>query len=66
MLFPRPPAHLIRWILLSALLSVGVAGSLTTVASAAQTAKVTDPFRITPRALAFGYVPVGSMTPSRP
>jgi hypothetical protein len=42
-----------------------VAGSLTTVASAAQTAKVTDPFRITPRALAFGYVPVGSTTPEQ-
>jgi hypothetical protein len=65
MLFPRPAAHLIRWILLSALLSVGVAGSLTTVASAAQTARAGLPFMITPRALAFGYVPVGSTTPEQ-
>jgi hypothetical protein len=62
MLFRRPPAHRIRWILLSALLAVGVAGSVTTVASAAQTAKAANPFLITPRALAFGYVPVGSTT----
>ena len=65
MLFRRPAARPIRWILLSALLSVGVAGSLTTVASAAQTAKAANPFMITPRALAFGYVPVGSTTPEQ-
>lgn len=63
MIFRRTPGHRIRWTLLSALLAVGVTGSLTTLASAAPTTNVTHHiFLITPRALAFGYVPVGSTT----
>jgi hypothetical protein len=60
MFFRRVSRHRIRLTLLSALLAVGVAGSLATVASAAPTVSATNLFLITPRALDFGYVPVGS------
>jgi hypothetical protein len=60
MFFRRPPGHQIRWILLSALLAVGVIASLTTIASAAPAVNAANLFLITPRALDFGYVPVGS------
>jgi hypothetical protein len=62
MFFRRSPGHRIGRTLLAALLAAGVTGSLTTIASAAPTASPTNLFLITPRALAFGYVPVGSTT----
>jgi hypothetical protein len=62
MFFRWRPGRRIRWTLLSALLAVGVTGTLTTIASAAPTVTATDLFLITPRALDFGYVPVGSKT----
>ena len=62
MFFRRPAGRPIRWTLLSALLVVGVTGTLTTIASAAPTVTATNLFLITPRALDFGYVPVGSET----
>src|SRR5690242_19724446 len=60
MFFRRPPGHRISWTLLSALLAAGVMASLTTIASAAPTVSAANLFLITPRALDFGYVPVGS------
>jgi hypothetical protein len=62
MFFRRPPGHPIPWTLLLALAAAGVAGSLASVASAAPTVNATGIFLITPRALDFGYVPVGSTT----
>jgi hypothetical protein len=62
MLFRRPLGRRIRWALLSAALAAGVAGSVTTIASAAQTVNVTHDFLITPTSLSFGYVPMGSTT----
>jgi hypothetical protein len=62
MFFRRPHGHRFRWALLSALLAVGVTGTLTTIASAAPRVNATNLFLITPRALDFGYVPVGSTT----
>jgi hypothetical protein len=62
MFFRQPLKHRIRWTLLSVLLAAAAAGSLTTIASAAPAANASNLFLITPRALAFGYVPVGSTT----
>lgn len=62
MLIRRVTRHRIRWILLSALLVMGVTGSMATAATAGPTVNTTSLFLITPRALAFGYVPVGSTT----
>jgi hypothetical protein len=62
MFFRRSAGRRIRWALLCALLAAAVAGSLTTIASAAPATNATNLFLITPRALAFGYVPVGSTT----
>jgi hypothetical protein len=62
MLVRRVSGHRIRWILLTALLAVGVTGSMATAASARPTANAPNLFLITPKALAFGYVPVGSTT----
>jgi hypothetical protein len=62
MFFRRPSGCRIHWALLSALLAVGVTGSLTTIASAAPAVNAANLFLITPRALDFGYVPVGSTT----
>jgi hypothetical protein len=46
----------------STLLATGVTAGLTTIASAAPTVNATNLFLITPGALDFGYVPVGSTT----
>src|SRR5215471_14646409 len=62
MFFRRFSGHRIRWALLSVLLVAGVTGGLTTIASAAPTVTATNLFLISPRALDFGYVPVGSTT----
>jgi len=58
----RPSGHRIRWTLVSVLLAAGLTGGATTIASAAPAVNATNLFLITPRALAFGYVPVGSTT----
>jgi hypothetical protein len=62
MFFRLPRGRRVRWTLLSALLAVGVTGTLTTIASAAPRVSAVNLFLITPRALAFGYVPMGSTT----
>jgi hypothetical protein len=63
MLIRRVSGHLIRWILLAALPAAGLTGSMAAAASSAgPTVNATNLFLITPRALAFGYVPMGSTT----